>query len=396
MVDWSAMWGAALPHWPWVLIGAFLFAVLLVTVRYRKKLGLGHRLGAGIVLAVVVCVWVIYWIPAQQSTNFLEQNEARRTVVQICGGGFAIIAIVLAVIRIQQTTRDLAIKESGERTGRYLRSAELLGSVRQGEGGSPAPNIESRLGAIYSLGRLAIDSAEDYRAVVKLLASYVRIHAAPEPLLPGSVSGDDTETGKVRVDIQTAVEILAKPSAHRGVDRPRLDLRNTSLKELELEGADLFRANLSDAKLHLANLPASNLRGAALRYAKLHLAYLPASNLRGAVLRYAKFHGANLSHVCLQGADLEGAELPDADLSTAEFDPHTEFKGAELGTAKFYEKDGPTEEARGLSPDQILRAKEWEKARFSPSFHDKLMALAGAPTRGEESGASGTAQLAPG
>ena len=359
-----------------MLIGAFLIAVLLVTVRYRKKLGLGHRLGAGIVLAVVVCVWVIYWIPAQQSTNFLEQNEARRTVVQICGGGFAIIAIVLAVIRIQQTTRDLAIKESGERTGRYLRSAELLGSVRQGEGGSPAPNIESRLGAIYSLGRLAIDSAEDYRAVVKLLASYVRIHAAPEPLLPGSVSGDDAEAGKIRVDIQTAVEILAKPSAHRGVDRPRLDLRNTSLKELELEGADLFRANLSDAKLHLANLPASNLRGAALRYAKLH--------------------GATLSHVCLQGADLEGAELPDADLSTAEFDPHTEFKGAELGTAKFYEKDGPTEEARGLSPDQILRAKEWEKARFSPSFHDKLMALAGAPTRGEESGASGTAQLAPG
>jgi hypothetical protein len=186
-------------------------------------------------------------------------------VVQICGGLFAIVAIVLAIIRVQQNTRDLAIKESGERTGRYLRSAELLGSVRQGEGGSFAPNIESRLGAIYSLGRLAINSAEDYRAVVKVLVSYVRIHAAPEPLLPGSVSGDDTEGGKIRVDVQTAVEILAKPSTHRGVDRPRLDLHNTSLKELELEDADLCGANLSDAKLHHAYLSASNLRGAVLR-----------------------------------------------------------------------------------------------------------------------------------
>ena len=156
------------------------------------------------------------WIPAQQGKTFLEQNEARRTVAQICGGVFAIAAIVQAIIRVRQNARDLAIKESGERTGRYLRSAELLGSVRQGEGGSPAPNIESRLGAIYSLGRLAIDSAEDYWAVVEVLASYVRINAAPKHVLPGSVSSDDTETGKVRVDIQTAVGILAKLSIHRG------------------------------------------------------------------------------------------------------------------------------------------------------------------------------------
>jgi len=40
-----------------------------------------------------------------------------------------------------------------------------------------------------------------------------------------------------------------------------------------------------------------------------------------------------------------------------------------------------------LIPDKILLSREWKSASFSPSFHDKLMVLAGA---------SGTAQLAPG
>lgn len=376
MVNWLAKWRAVSGCWPFLLIEAFWLAVLLVSVRSWKKLGAGYRLCAGVVLVVTPCVWAIWWIPVQQGTNFQEQNEARRTVVQICGGGFAIIAIVLAIIRVQQNTRDLAIKESVERTGRYLRSAELLGSVRPGEGGSPAPNIESRLGAIYSLGRLAIDSAEDYRAVVEVLASYVRINAVPEPVLPGSVFGDDTEAGKVRVDIQTAVETLAKPSTHRRVDRPRLDLRKTSLKELELKSADLCLANLSGAKLHHA--------------------YLSASNLRGAALRGAELHGATLHDVCLQGADLENAELPQADLSTAQFDGHTKFDGARLGRTKFYEEGCQLEEARGLSPDQILRAKEWEDACFSSSFHDKLMALAGTLAGDGESGGNRTAQVAPG
>src|ERR1035441_3949862 len=101
----------------------------------------------------------------------------------------------------------------------------------------------------------------------------------------------------------------------------------------------------------------------------------------------ARLHFATLSGVCLQGADLEGAQLPKTDLSTAQFDRRTKFARAELGTAKFWEEGGLTEEARGLSPDQILRAKEWEDAIFSPSFHAKLVSLAGTPTGGGASGA---------
>jgi hypothetical protein len=374
MVNWSAMWGAVTGHWPWTLIGALLLAVLLVGSRFRRKLEFGHWLGTGVVLAVALCVWAILWIPAQQSKSFLEQNEARRTVVQICGGLFAIAAIVQAIIRVRQNARDLAIKESEERTGRYLRSAELLGSVRQGEGGSPAPNIESRLGAIYSLGRLAIDSVEDYWAVAEVLASYVRINAATKPLLPGSGSSGDIEADKIRVDVQTAVELLARASPHDRVKRPRMNLRDARLNELRLEKADLCEADLSGAKLRHANLLGASLVKAVLR----------GTDLRGATLR----------DVGLQGADLEGAELSKADLSTAQFDRHTTFDGADLGSAKFYEASCKTEEARGLSPDKILLSREWMSASFSPSFHDKLMALASAPTGGEESGASGTTQVA--
>src|ERR1035438_8533259 len=106
MVNWSAMWGAVTGHWPLVLIGAFLLAVLLVSVRSWQKLGFGHWLVAGVVVVVALCVWAIWWIPAQQGKNFLEQNEARRTVVQICGGLFAIGAIVLAIIRSEEHTSE--------------------------------------------------------------------------------------------------------------------------------------------------------------------------------------------------------------------------------------------------------------------------------------------------
>lgn len=370
-----------------------MLAVLLVGVRTWKRPWSRYWLGAAVILAAAV--WAIWWIPTQQSKDFLEQNEARRTVVQICGGLFAIVAIVLAIVRVQQNARDLAIKdrdiaikdrdlaikdrdlaskESGERTGRYLRSAELLGSVRRGKHGSPAPNIESRLGAIYSLGRLAIDSAEDYCAVVEVLASYVRINAVPEPVLPGSVSGEDVESGKVRIDIQTTIQILARASPHAEINRPKIDLRKAGLNELELKDADLRAADLSRAKLRHATLSASTLREADLREADLR--------------------GATLSDVGLEGADLTGAELARADLSTARFDRDTKFDGAELGTAKFYEEGCKTEDARGLSPDKVLLSRAWMSASFSPSFHDKLMVSAGMSTGSGEAGANGAAQVA--
>src|SRR5580658_8529652 len=100
----------------------------------------------------------IWWIPIRETSKFTEQNEARRTMVQICGGVFAVFGFLLALVRLRHTAKDLAIKESADLTGRYMRAAELLGSIRDGGDGSKLPNLETRLGAIYSLERLAYDS----------------------------------------------------------------------------------------------------------------------------------------------------------------------------------------------------------------------------------------------
>lgn len=85
---------------------------------------------------------------------------------------------------------------------------------------------------------------------------------------------------------------------------------------------------------------------------------------------------------------MRGAELGDTDLSTAQFDSATGFDGAELGKAKFYQAGDKTEEARGLSPDQVLRSKDWIDAIFSPSFREKMLSPASASAANQVEGLS--------
>lgn len=61
------------------------------------------------------------------------------------------------------------------------------------------PNIEVRLGAIYSLERIANDSDRDYANVMSLLAAYVRENANPR-----------ASNVKLREDVQAAVTLITK------------------------------------------------------------------------------------------------------------------------------------------------------------------------------------------
>jgi hypothetical protein len=287
-----------------------------------ERVLLGHS-GWWIAAFAVISATVILWFPEQQGSVFQERNESRRTAIQICAAGFAVFGFYLHFVRIRHAAR-------GEANVRFLRLAELLGSMRDGDGGAKVPNIETRLCAIYGMSRLGEDSESDYELIAKALARYIRINALDSELTPqiDLLPVPAKANLKLRADIQTAIEVLGSESPHGGVVRPAIDLRGAYLPRLELD-----RLNLSGA------------------------------DCRNTALMSAVFAG-----VSLRGVNFEGARLEQASMETAFFSTTTKFEGADLSGAVFYRDGELDEEARGLVPDCFAKANNWDRARFSVPF----------------------------
>ncbi|MEO0934556.1 MAG: pentapeptide repeat-containing protein, partial [Cyanobacteria bacterium J06641_2] len=187
----------------------------------------------------------------------------------------------------------------------------------------------------------------------------------------------------------------------RGADLGDANLSDANLSYANLRGADLGDANLSDANLsyanlsyadligaHLsdANLSYADLRGADLRGADLSAANLSGAKLEGAKFAYANLSNANLSGAKLSGAKLSGAKLSGANLSGANISGanlmRADFNGADLSDADlsfanlngviFWDKKFSWKEAKNITTAQIKRAKNWEKAIYSPKFRKEL------------------------
>jgi uncharacterized protein YjbI with pentapeptide repeats len=107
----------------------------------------------------------------------------------------------------------------------------------------------------------------------------------------------------------------------------------------------------------------------------------------------AEFIGANLKYADFTKANLKGANFTDANLECASFrgaifnsveteDPNitnkivkpTDFTNANLKGADLRDLATPTkgDPIRDISPEQIKKAKNWEQAKYSDSFLEKL------------------------
>ncbi|MGB3639370.1 MAG: pentapeptide repeat-containing protein [Rivularia sp. (in: cyanobacteria)] len=84
------------------------------------------------------------------------------------------------------------------------------------------------------------------------------------------------------------------------------------------------------------------------------------ANLSGASFIKADLSHANLCHTNLCGANLKIANLCD-----------TKFLKADLCGAIFWDKE-LSWEAKNITPEQIKKAKNWEKGIYSPEFRKKL------------------------
>jgi Pentapeptide repeats (8 copies) len=231
--------------------------------------------------------WLLTRHPSRGLTSEQQlkaKNDARTTLVQAVGAAGLLGGLFF-------TYRTFRLTRSQQVTDRYIRAVEQLGS------GSP----DVRTGAIYALERITVDSPDDRRTVIAVLASFA--HSRPDP--PA-----ESESA-IGTDLQAAITVIGR---RRAEDDVTVDLTGARLAKANLSGANLSRVVLVDADLSGSILDGSDLSSARLSRCSFAAASLAAADLRGADLRAADLTTADLRGARLAGADLTEAKLRGARL----------------------------------------------------------------------------------
>jgi hypothetical protein len=209
-------------------------------------------------------------------------------------------AVEVSQHAVEAAQRTVEVTEQGQVTDRYTKAVEQLGSKE----------IDVRIGGIYALERVALDSDRDHPTVMEVVATFVRDRSPEQwPLPTVHQAGAEPPERETRPDVQAAATII-------GRRRIRYDRRR---QPINLSGAHLNRADLNYAHLDGAHLSGAHLDGAHLFLAHLNGANLKRAHLNGADLKLAHLNDVNLSSGHLNGADLTSAHLKRADLKGANF-----------------------------------------------------------------------------
>ncbi|MBP7242274.1 pentapeptide repeat-containing protein [Amaricoccus sp.] len=348
-----------------------------------------------------------------------DSNATRNIIVALTAvlGGIAIIGtVIVQSIRVWINERTARTAEENLTTGLINKAVEGLGAEKQidtfwrvvrytldgkedgalelrGEapllpagaevtgygdweaGTRTVPNIEVRLGATYTLERIAQDNDRDHIRVMEILCAYLRENAPagaaadhglgewPEWSEGEARAGRDAAIAvrrqdldkwvaalpRPRTDIQAAIEVIGRRTPwqaeieraqrHRQSDEPyRLDLTGVNLRRADLSSLDLARALLGEARLEGADLREARLEGADLREARLEGANLRGARLEWAALREARLEGADLREARLEEADFREARLEGTNLAGVQLESAAlvaaRLEGADLRGAR--------------------------------------------------------------
>jgi uncharacterized protein YjbI with pentapeptide repeats len=291
--------------------------------------------------------------PTQDELDTLSVKERielihrrRQSMRQTLNSVGILFGVLFTAGSLIATALTLRTAQENQATDRFTRTVEQLGSDKR----------DVRLGAIYTLERIAADSDRDDPTITALLASLVREH----DLAPGAEVPEEPPT-----DVQAALAVLVRPDRAResrrlDLNRVRLpraqvvggDLSRARLRYADLTGADLTGANLANTDLHSAKLAGANLTGADLTGANLYNADLTGAilsdaNLTGAYLARATPTGAELINAVLVRAILHDSNLSRADLSGADLSGAVLFKTNLTGAS--------LHDITGFSPEEIRK-----------------------------------------
>ena len=276
------------------------------------------------VLIISTLVTLSYW------DKLIEGESISSIIRNIALVAAAAIGLPLVIWRSWVVQQQVEIAQRGLLNERYQNSAEMLGS----------DILSVRLGGIYTLGRLAEESPQDYHIrVMELLCAFVRYPPKElEVITQHEDSNSENDPPKddkqslTRVDIRAAMQSIGSRNAKR-IDIEKLagykpvlnssNLRNQDLRGLNLSEARFERADLSGAYFSKTNLTDAHLVEADLSEASLGMgifvrANFTYANMSGIKISVgAKFCNAIFQNTNLTDAVLAGAKFYDADFGLA-------------------------------------------------------------------------------
>jgi len=279
------------------VVGIFsVFAAFVLGFKWRfPLLGMMACIGLWISLGRLP-KWQVERVEDLTSKDrFALENEARQTMSQIVGGIVLLAGVYFGWRNVNDEVEKLNIASEGQITDRFTKATEQLGNSK----------VAVRLGGIYALERISVDSLRDHGPIMEVLTAYVRENAQWQP------TGHSSNAAPTK-DIQAIITVLGRRNIRK--EDPALDLSYT----------DLRRVRFSETTGEGAHFNGTNFVGARC----------DGANFRGADLRDADFSEGSVRGADLQGASLAGASLTNTDVREANFTDTIGLTQAQVNEAK--------------------------------------------------------------
>lgn len=172
-----------------------------------------------------------------------EENELNtlKIFVQIIGGAFIFYGLYLNQRRLKVNENQLRVNEEGNVTERFKNAIEQLGNKE---------SSTVRLGAIYSLNRIANDSVKDQKSIQKIICTHLI----------------DIAKGKQSNEIQSILDLFRENKIYEGelINLSGAKINNAIFedinfsksvsKRIEISNSRFTNVNFENSKIPLAKL----------------------------------------------------------------------------------------------------------------------------------------------
>lgn len=288
-----------------------------------------------------------------QKATDKDNRDFTLELVKIMISAFGVLATIFAGVGLyltyQNSQADRQLNNERLVTDRFAKAVEQLGSQ----------NVHVRLGAIYSLERIAKDSPKDHWTVMEVLTAFVRDKSRDSENWIVHKSEPYQALPNLTIDMESALTVIGRREAKHDPEGKQLNLKNINLSGADLRDADLTNANLSRALINKANLSRADFTDANLSHAQIGGAKLNRAILSRANLSNSHLANTNLSEAFLSDADLSDANLILVNLSRANLSDANLIGSILIG-------------ARPINLGQIKEANNWQKAHYDDDFRKKL------------------------
>jgi hypothetical protein len=215
-----------------------------------------HLVGLSVI--VVLVLWIVPKLQvralrkvAEAKDVFANENAARDTLAKMIAG-FLVVGTIFV------TLRQIGVTQETQITDRYIRAIELLRT--RTDKGIKTP-IESRLGAIYALERIALDSSRDHWTVMEVLSAYIRENSKATTPKAGVVEPGPKELNDLCADVQACITIIGRRNVAQDLPGRLLDLSKVDLRLAQVQNANLSNISFDGSRLDYANLNGADLKG---------------------------------------------------------------------------------------------------------------------------------------